>query len=344
MAMDLEAAEQAIAKRIDTDVSHAMVVSDRAGGVAFSNVGEVTEFAKYMGISGVAVPKHLRGNIGACLAVCIQAIEWRMSPFAVANKSYSVNDRLAYEAQLIAAVVMMRAPIAKGEFPDYSYEGEGPNLVCTVRLKMRGGKILEYTSPRVADIKVKNSPLWTGDPQQQLGYYSIRAWARRHVPHVILGVYARDELPDDDDHDARSRRAKDVTPEPAAAAKTGLAAKMEALHKPAAAEPARERLDEVDEVIDPDTGEITTAGEATDIDEVGDLSSSGAPANDDEPEDEEVSELLQIARDKALKGSRALRLWRGSLTTEQIDELRPFERELQTRAAMTDADKATKEK
>ena len=51
-------------------------------------------FAKLMALSHVAIPKHLRGNPGACLAVTIQAIEWRLSPYAVANKSYSVNDRL----------------------------------------------------------------------------------------------------------------------------------------------------------------------------------------------------------------------------------------------------------
>ena len=37
--------------------------------------------------------------------ICVQAIEWRMSPFAVANKSYVVNDRVAYESQLVHAVI-----------------------------------------------------------------------------------------------------------------------------------------------------------------------------------------------------------------------------------------------
>ena len=56
---------------------------------------EVVEFAKTMVKADLALPKHMRGNVGACMAVAMQAMEWQMNPFAVANKSYAVNDRLA---------------------------------------------------------------------------------------------------------------------------------------------------------------------------------------------------------------------------------------------------------
>src|SRR6516164_7339192 len=104
--------EDRIASRIDKTVAGALTVTkSQAAGLAFETMAQVLEFAKLMSISGVAVPKHLRSNPGACLAICVQALEWRQSPFAVANKSYSVNDRLAYEAQLINAVILSRAPI-----------------------------------------------------------------------------------------------------------------------------------------------------------------------------------------------------------------------------------------
>jgi hypothetical protein len=73
-------------------------VSDALGGLRFQNMVEVMEFAKCMASPSTAVPKHLRGNPGMCLAVCVQALEWRFSPFAVANKSYVVNDRIGYES------------------------------------------------------------------------------------------------------------------------------------------------------------------------------------------------------------------------------------------------------
>jgi hypothetical protein len=43
-----------------------------AGGIAFANMGEVMEFAKMMAVANIGVRKHLRGNSGACLAVCVQ--------------------------------------------------------------------------------------------------------------------------------------------------------------------------------------------------------------------------------------------------------------------------------
>lgn len=171
------------------------IKSGRKGlSIVPDSFAEVMQFSLAMKEAGTAIPKHLRGNSGACMAVAMQAFEWGMSPFAVANKSYSVNDRIAYEAQLIAAVVNTRSGMI-GRLT-YEFTGSGEELRCTVRGKFPSG-VVTYTSPRFADITPKNSPLWKTDPEQQLGYYSARAWARRHVPEVILGVYDRDEIMDE---------------------------------------------------------------------------------------------------------------------------------------------------
>ncbi|MDQ0510935.1 recombinase RecT [Ancylobacter amanitiformis] len=206
MSNDLAALEERIAGRIDPLETRGLAISNSAGGMSFSNMSQVLEFAKIMAIGGVAIRKHLRGNPGTCLAVTIQAIEWRMSPFAVANKSYSVNDQLAYEAQLIHAVILMRAPL-KGR-PKFRFEGEGGTRKCIVWGVLDDGTddTVEYVSPAFDKITPKNSPLWKADPDQQHGYYSVRAFARRHFPDVILGVYAVDEI----EHDRGAPR--DVTP------------------------------------------------------------------------------------------------------------------------------------
>lgn len=203
--------EEKIAARIDQSTAGALVVSEKAGGLDFTNAGQAMEFAKLMAISGIAVPKHLRGNPGACLGIVIQAIEWRLSPYAVANKSYSVNDRLAYESQLIQAVILQRAPI-RGRLK-VEFKGEGANRVCRVWAELRDtGEVVDYESPPFGAIPVKNSPLWKGDPDQQHFYYSARALCRRHFPDVLLGIYARDEV-EESEHIGPDR-AKDVTPAP----------------------------------------------------------------------------------------------------------------------------------
>ena len=164
------------------------------GAMNFQNMTDIMEFAKLMSISQVAVPKHLRENVGACLAVTIQATEWQMSAFAVANKSYSVNDRLGYEAQLVAAVILRRAPI-KSRIR-YDFAGDGDKRVCTVSVTTLDNEVISHSSPPFGLITPKNSPLWKSDPDQQQGYNTVRSMCRRHFPDVLLGVYTMDELQD----------------------------------------------------------------------------------------------------------------------------------------------------
>lgn len=183
------------------------MVNRGGGGMLMPQTfGDAVAFSEIMARSQHAIPKHLRDVPGACLAVTMQALRWEMDPFAVASKSYNVKDIIAYEAQLIAAVVHTRAPIKTR--PDYAYSGEGQERRCTVSAMFDDGVKRSYESPKLGEILVKNSPLWKADPDQQLGYYSIRAFARRYCPEVILGVYTPEEAetfrgPDN---------ARDVTP------------------------------------------------------------------------------------------------------------------------------------
>lgn len=192
----MTATAQAVAIPAQQGVRATDVALSRAGHrftLAPANLGELIKFAELMSRSDIAVPKHLRDLPGACFAVASQALAWEMDPFAVANKSYSVNDRMAYEAQMIAAVVNTRSGIT-GRLT-YEFTGADATLKCKVT-GVLDGEVLEYTSPAVGKITTKNSPLWKVDPEQQLAYYSARSWARRHVPEVLLGVYSKDEIED----------------------------------------------------------------------------------------------------------------------------------------------------
>lgn len=151
------------------------------------------EQANLMAASGLMVPKHFRGNPEACLAIAYQAARWEMDAIAVASKAYVANDKIAYEAQLIAALVYTAPDLVGGL--EIEFQGIGGQRSCRVVGRIRGhGKPKEYASPIKDQIKPKNSPLWVTDPDQQLSYYSVRAWARRHMPHRLLGIYGRDEL------------------------------------------------------------------------------------------------------------------------------------------------------
>lgn len=301
--------EEKIAGRINPSIANSLVVSDQAGGLAFANVGQVFEMAKLMAISQIAIPKHLRGNPGACIAVCIQAIEWRMSPFAVANKSYSVNDRMAYEAQLIQAVILQRAPIKGRIKAEYSGEGDKRRLRVWAVLR-EDDEVVDYMSPEFGKILPKNSPLWKNDPDQQLFFSSVRALCRRHFPDVILGVYAKDEI--EDSVGIGPDKARDVTPK-------NLTARLDAL----ADAPAKAKQEAGAPVeFDADTGEIQEEAEAstgsaeTSTDE-GDQETDEASAGDAE------DTLLVKAQVKAMRGVKALNLWLGGLTQAEAQDLAP---------------------
>ncbi len=232
--------------------------------LAPQNLAEVVKFAEVMSRAGIALPQHLQNNPGACMAVALQALDWQMNPFAVAQKSYSVSNRIAYEAQLIAAVVNTRSGI-KGRL-SYAYEGEGGTLRCIVT-GVLDGQECTYETPMVKDIPVKNSPLWKSDPRQQLAYYGARSWARRHCPEVILGVYDRDE----------AAEMKDVTP-----VGTGLADRLTGNRGGFSAEGVAETLGEVQPIDWTNAKDATAALDAGRLPDGYSLRDDGAlivPAN-----------------------------------------------------------------
>lgn len=229
------------------------------------SMADVVRFAETMARGAIAIRKHLRDNPGACLAVTLQALDWGMNPISVANKSYAVNDQLAYEAQLIAAVINARAPI-KGR-PRYTYIGAtGTTRQCRVEVTTKDGEVLDYTSPAVGKITTKNSPLWKSDEDMQLGYFSIRSLARRHFPELLLGVYDREE--------AASMR--DITPR-GAQEPSGLAARL-AAGKATATEGFTAATAATKALHNPETGEVIEeeAQDATFTEKVEAVASEGA--------------------------------------------------------------------
>ena len=311
--VDITDREKQIAGRIDNAITNSLAVSERGAGIQFVNAGQVTEFAKIMACANIGVRKHLRGNPGACLAVCVQAIEWGMSPYAVANKSYLVNDQIAYESQLVQAVILMRAPI-KGRIK-FEFTGAGPTLQCRAwaRLRDEEDEIVEYISPTFDKIAVKNSPLWKADPEQQFSYYSGRALCRRHFPDVLLGVYTPEEFID-------GAPAPDVALAPAPRT---MNARFDAIASGGQTQsvPQAEHVVDHDEDGDedhkqPDEGDEAEGGNAGQPDGAGAGSGQPASATDEAQEGVEDSRrnvLMNRLRAKAEKGLKPLRLALGGL-------------------------------
>lgn len=177
---------------------------------------------------GVAtVPKHLQNRPSDCAAIVMQSLQWRMNPYAVAQKTHLVNGVLGYEAQLVNAVITSLAPTKdrlhfewfgkweqvigkvkevtskkhtddagnpkKYMVPDWGITDEA-GLGVKVWATMQNETTPRELTLLLSQARTRNSTLWADDPRQQLAYLAIKRWSRLYCPDVIMGVYSVDEL------------------------------------------------------------------------------------------------------------------------------------------------------
>ena len=149
-------------------------------------------------------------NEADCFAVCLQAMQWGLNPFVVAQKTYVVNGQLGYAAQLVNAILVNSGAIVGR--PHYEYIGDWESLEkkaatgwsakdeeglgVKVTCELITGGTREWTT-WLNSCKVRNSPNWKTKPRLQCSYQAIKEWNRVHTPDVGLGVYSNDELAPD---------------------------------------------------------------------------------------------------------------------------------------------------
>lgn len=196
------------------------------------SLAAIQSFAQVMASGVATIPFHLQNNASDCMAIAMQAAQWNMNPYAVAQKTFTVGGVLGYEAQLVNAVITTRGPLVTRI--EYDWFGPWDRVVGKFLIKVNDKK-KEYRVPGwklsdedgigikiwatlkgeekprelvllLAQARTRNSTLWADDPRQQLAYLAVKRWARLYCPEVILGVYTADEL--------EQRQEKEINPEP----------------------------------------------------------------------------------------------------------------------------------
>jgi hypothetical protein len=221
-----------------TDLVEIDSTNDTSTGALMLNserLMQLSRAAEMMASARVTVPKHLAGSPGDCLAVIMQATQWGMNPFAVAQKTHLVNGTLGYEAQLVNAVISSSTLLATRI--GYEWEGDWKNVngktdksddrAVTVFATLKGESEPRRLRVSMAQAGVRNSPNWESDPRQQLAYLATKKWARLNAPDVLLGVYTPDELesiPPKDMGMADVVSPKAAAPKPASRAEAARAA------------------------------------------------------------------------------------------------------------------------
>lgn len=227
----------------------------------FKAMDSMSRLAEMMANGRATVPQHLQGNPADCMAIIMQAAQWQMNPFAVAQKTHVVNGVLGYEAQLVNAVVCSSTKV-KDSF-HYEWFGDWTKVIGNFVTKTSSANkqyqapawtaadekglgirvwatLKGESEPRLLELllsqaQVRNSTLWASDPKQQLAYLAVKRWARLYAPDVILGVYSADELDDLPEKElnpisSTAERVQELPPYPADKFKTFLPAWTKKIH------------------------------------------------------------------------------------------------------------------
>lgn len=192
----------------------------------------INNFAQVMASGVSTIPQHLQGNPADCMAIAMQAAQWHMNPFAVAQKTFTVGGVLGYEAQLVNAVISTRGPLI--DRINYDWFGPWDKVIGKFDIR-KNDKGKEYRVPGwkladedgigirvwatlkgemepreltilLAQARTRNSTLWADDPRQQLAYLAVKRWTRLYCPEVILGVYTIDELDKTEEREINPQR------------------------------------------------------------------------------------------------------------------------------------------
>jgi len=167
-----------------------MTISNQATGLIPQNMDQAMRLADLMA-RGKMLPAHLQQSPGDCLMVVEQAMRWGMSPFAVAQNTFSIKGKLLFAGTLVHAAIETSGAI--DGLIDYEFFGEGAGRGIRVSGKRRGETVAKTVDVLLKDAQTAND-IWKKQPDQQLVYHGVRVWGRRWTPSVLLGVYAPEEM------------------------------------------------------------------------------------------------------------------------------------------------------
>lgn len=173
------------------------------------------EIARIMADAIGFTPKHLIGKTQACFLITVNSMDWKLSPFAVAQCTYETpGGKIGYEGKLCHAILENTGKFVGA--PRFEYYGQWEKVTgkFVEATSAKGNKYLKaaYTAadevglgirvhwqvkgeatPRVFDITLRqcqprNSTLWATDPKTQIGYLAIRRFANVAAPGIFMGL------------------------------------------------------------------------------------------------------------------------------------------------------------
>lgn len=196
-------------------------------------------------VNGVWKPLDAEQVKANCILIVNQALRWGVDPFAILPSTFVIGGKLGFDGKLVAAIVNKLGGLTKKL--SYEFSGSGDGRTITVSGTMEGELDPRTVSLTVKDAKTDNA-IWTKDPDQKLVYTGATKWARRHCPHVILGIISDDE-PLGEVIEAASRPAIAAADAVEPKAKIDIGAKIESLRAAIASAQSEDDLQRVGDKI-----------------------------------------------------------------------------------------------
>lgn len=161
------------------------------GGIIPTNFNEAAKFADLLAKSEF-VPEHLRGKPSECFLIVTQACNWGVNPLIVAQCTSVVYGKICYEGKLIAGIINSSRKLKANL--NFTYEGSADSITCTASGTLAGESEPRTTQTRLDKVRTKNNKNWETNPRQQLAYRAMRDWGRVHMPELMLGIYAPEDV------------------------------------------------------------------------------------------------------------------------------------------------------
>lgn len=188
------------------------------------------------------IPERFRNNVADCLIVLEMSQRMKCSPFTLMQKLYEVHGKWGIEAQFLIASVNQSGKCSPIR---YTESGEGDEQGCIAWVVDKSGERLESVPVTIAMAKAegwfsKLGSKWKTMPALMLRYRAAAFLARQYFPELSLGMPTVEEVRDiGDDTASRGNGAADLDAQ--------VMGQDDAIPG---------------EVVDEETGEVTTVDEA----------------------------------------------------------------------------------
>lgn len=186
------------------------------------HLDSISRFASMMSGSSM-VPAHFKGMTVDCGILITKALSLGLNPVDMAQEVFPVNGKMTFGSKLIIAMIhnsgLVEPRTFTQELGDWStiglynpqakkYSNE-KGIGLRVGFKFIGDEHPTFGSPLMLEMqKIRNSPLWSTDPMQQMTYLAAKRWSSIHMPGVTMGMVAKEEA-----DDYAQPGEKDITPE-----------------------------------------------------------------------------------------------------------------------------------